>query len=88
VHAAGRIDPTSPTGVAVRDYAEQTGTENKNIQVDSLNAQAQEDEANAAYLRSAGSSALLSGDLSAAAGIFGKNGLAGMFPKAPGGAGQ
>jgi hypothetical protein len=78
IRAAARTDPTSPTGAAVRDYTEQIGTEQKNIQVDSITAQAQEDEANAAYLRSASSTALLSGVLGAGGGALGKNGLAGL----------
>jgi hypothetical protein len=65
IRAAAKTDPTSPTGVAVRDYTEQVDTENKNIKVDSIMAQAQEDEANAAYLRNASKTALLSGDLGA-----------------------
>jgi hypothetical protein len=83
VRAAARTDPTSPTGAAVRDYAESTGTEQKNIQVDSIMAQAQEDEANAAYLRNASSTALLSGDIGAAS--AGLKGLAGTFSSVPGG---
>lgn len=77
VRAANRTDPTSPTGVAVRDYVEGVGTEQKTTQVDSILAQAQEDTSNAAYLRDASSSALLSGDISAAADIT--KGLGGLF---------
>jgi hypothetical protein len=66
VRAAAHTDPTSPTGAAVRDYTEGTGTERKNIDVDSILAQSQEDEANAAYLRKAGSDALLAGDITGA----------------------
>lgn len=66
VNAAGRIDPTSPTAAAVRNTKEATMTNQKNIKVDSLTAQAQEDEANAAYMRFAGSQALLSGDIAMA----------------------
>jgi hypothetical protein len=65
VRAAARTDPTSPTGAAVRNTVEATGTENKNIQVDSIMAQAEQDRANAAYLRSASSTALLSGTIGA-----------------------
>lgn len=61
VRAAARNDPTSPTGAAVRDYAEDFGTNQKNIKVDSIMAQAQQDEAQAAYMRSASSTALLGG---------------------------
>jgi hypothetical protein len=78
VRAAARGDPSSPTGMAVRDYVEQTQTEKKDITVDSITAQAQEDEANAAYLRDASSKALLGGEL----GAFGKvaEGLAPVLP--------
>jgi hypothetical protein len=65
VRAAARTDPTSPTGAAVRNTVEATSTENKNIQVDSIMAQAEQDKANAAYLRSASSTALLSGGIGA-----------------------
>jgi hypothetical protein len=78
VRAAARTDPTSPTGAAVRDYVEQTGTEQKNIKVDSIMAQAQEDESNAAYLRKASSDALLGGDLGAVGNI-----LKGIGPALP-----
>jgi hypothetical protein len=78
VRAAARTDPTSPTGAAVRDFTQQVGTEQKNITVDSIEAQAQMDEANAAYLRSASSTALLSGVLGA-----GATGLQ-QFSKLPG----
>jgi hypothetical protein len=84
VRAAARTDPTSPTGAAVRDYTEQVGTEQKNIKVDSILAQSQQDEADAAYLRSASGTALLSGDIGAASDVFGNKGLAGLFPGAPG----
>jgi hypothetical protein len=83
IRAAARTDPTSPTGAAVRDYTEQVGTEQKNIKVDSIMAQAQEDESDAAYLRKASSDALLSGDLGAAGDILGTKGLSGLFPGKP-----
>jgi hypothetical protein len=70
VRAAGHTDPSSPTGAAVRNTVENIADTKKNIQVDSISAQAQEDEANAAYLRSAGSEALLSGEIGAGAGIL------------------
>ena len=65
VRAAARTDPTSPTGAAVRNTVEATATSDKNIQVDSIMAQANQDRANAAYLRSASSMALLSGGIGA-----------------------
>lgn len=78
VRAAAKTDPTSPTGAAVRDYTEQVGTEQKNIKVDSIMAQAQEDEANAAYLRKASSDALLGGELGAGGAVL--KGIAGALP--------
>lgn len=66
IRSAAHDDPTSPTGAAVRDYAEDVGTTQKTIQVDSILQQSQQDEADAAYLRKASSNALLSGDIAAA----------------------
>jgi hypothetical protein len=77
VRAASHDSPTSPTGAAVRDYTEMVGTEQKNIKVDSIMAQAQMDEANAAYLRTASTTALLSGGISAGGGIL--QGIAGYM---------
>lgn len=77
VRAAGHDDPTSPTGAAVRGQIQDIGTEKKNIQVDSINAQVQEDEENAAYLRAAGSQALMAGQIGAGADIL--KGLAGAI---------
>ena len=82
VRAASRADPSSPTGAAVRDFTEQTLTEQKNIKVDSLNQQAQMDEANAAYMRKSASDALLAGDITAGADVL--KGLSGLVPGAPG----
>lgn len=65
IRGAARTDPTSPTGAAVRNTVEAVGTEQKNITVNSITAQAREDEANAAYLRHASSEALLAGDIAA-----------------------
>ena len=76
MRAASHDNPTSPTGAAVRDYTEMVGTEQKNIKVDSIMAQAQQDEASAAYLRNASSVALLSGGIDAGAGIL--KGVAGL----------
>jgi hypothetical protein len=78
VRAASHDNPTSPTGAAVRDYTEMVGTEQKNIKVDSILAQAREDEASAAYLRSASTTALLSGGIDAGAGIL--KGISGLPP--------
>jgi hypothetical protein len=70
IRAAAHADLSSPTGAAVRDYTEEIGTEKKTTAVDSILAQAQQDEASAAYLRQAGSTALLSGDIGAFAGLL------------------
>jgi hypothetical protein len=83
VRAAARTDPTSPTGAAVRDYTEYTGEEQKNIKVSSIMAQATQDEADAAYMRTAASRALLAGDLAIAGDIAG--GLGGAVGGLPGG---
>jgi hypothetical protein len=81
VRAVARTDPTSPTGAAVRDYTEQVGTEQKEIQVGNILAQVKQQEADAAYLRYSGNVALLSGEISAGADILG--GLSGALK--PGG---
>ena len=63
VRAAMHTDPTSPTGAAVRGEMEATGQMRKDITVENILQQARMDEANAAYMRSQSSNALLSGDL-------------------------
>lgn len=70
VRGAMHADPNSPTGVAVRDYTEAVGTQQKDITVDSITAQAKMDESNAAYLRDASSKALLGGDLGIAGSLL------------------
>ena len=69
VRAAAHTDPSSPTGGAVRDYAEKVGNEQKSIKVNSILAQSQMDTANATYLRQAGNTALLAGNITAGADI-------------------
>jgi hypothetical protein len=71
VRAASHADPTSPTGAAVRGTMEEIGTEKKDITVENILQQTRMDEANAAYLRSASSNALLSGDIGMAGDLFG-----------------
>jgi hypothetical protein len=75
IRAAAHDDPSSPTGAAVRDYTEEVGTEQKTTQVDSILAQSQQQEADAAYLRKSASDALLSGDIAAGSDVL--KGLAG-----------
>jgi hypothetical protein len=87
VRAAQHTDPTSPTGAAVRGETEAIGVEKKGITVANIMQQVREDEANAAYMRTNASNALLYGDIA----VFGDiaSGLSGaakaMGPPAPGG---
>lgn len=71
VRAAANTDPNSPTGAAIRDSQEALGTQQKTIAVDSINAQSLQDRNDANFYRNASSQALLSGDISAAAGVAG-----------------
>jgi hypothetical protein len=77
VQSARHVDLTSPSAVAVREHEEFVGERAKTIEGDKLLAQSQQDEADAAYLRQAGSFALLIGKVSAGADIAG--GLAEAF---------
>lgn len=85
IRAAGHTDPFSPTGAAVRQTESDIGTEQKNIKVTSIMEQSQLDESEAAYMRYAGSEALLAGDIGIAGAGF--KGLAGAFSGLPGGGG-
>ena len=78
VRAAAHTSPASPTGAAVRGQVEDQLTNQKDIQVDSLDAQASMDQANASYLRSAGQTALLTGGLGMVSPLLGKQGFAGL----------
>ena len=69
VRSAGHTDPTSPSGMAVRDYHENIGLSQKAIAVDNIMVQAQQQEAEAAYLRKAGGFALTTSYVGAAADI-------------------
>lgn len=69
VRAAARADPNSPTGAAILDNQEQIGTEQKTTVVSSILAQANQDRSDAAYYREAADHALLTGYVSAGAGI-------------------
>jgi hypothetical protein len=86
VHAAAGTDPNSPTGAAFRDDQENIGTQQRTTTVDSILAQATQDKSDAAYYKSAASSALFAGEIGAAAGIA--KGIAGVSfgsTTAPGG---
>lgn len=81
--AAMHTDPSSPTSAAVRGFEENVGEENKNIKVTGILEQAQQDEADAAYARFAGSQALLAGDISMGGDVL--SGLSGAVRGLPGG---
>lgn len=66
VRAAAHTDPTSPTGGAVRENVEALGNEQRGIKVAGIEQQVRVDESNAAYMREAGSQALLGGDIAIA----------------------
>ena len=70
VRAAAHTDPSSPTGAAVRGEREALGTEAKGITVENIMQQARMDEANAAYMRSQSSNALLSGNIAMLGDLF------------------
>ncbi len=77
IRAAARTDPTSPTGAAYRGYQEEVGVQERGIETSSIMAQARQNEADAAYMRWAGSQALLAGDIGAGADIL--KGLRGLL---------
>jgi hypothetical protein len=83
IRAAMHTDPTSPTGAAVRGEFEAQGTMRKEITVENILQQTRMEEANAAYMRSAASNALLAGDIAMTGTAF--EGLAGAMG---GGSGQ
>ena len=70
VRAAAHADPTSPTGAAIRDWSETLGLTNKRIAVDNIIAQSNQEMADAAFLRSAGRTALFGGELGAGASLL------------------
>jgi hypothetical protein len=71
MRAASHGDPTSPTAAAYRNQQEQLGLSQKAIAVDQILAQSRQEENEAAYLRSAGKSALMSGYIGAGADFLG-----------------
>jgi hypothetical protein len=70
VRAAAHADPTSPTGAAIRDWNETLGLTEKSISVDNVLAQSRQQDSDAAYLRQAGKTALMSGYISAGSDIL------------------
>jgi hypothetical protein len=88
VRAAAHTDPTSPTGAAIRGERELLGTEQKEITVENIMQQARMDEANAAYMRSQSSNALLSGNVAMLGDLFsGAAGAMSGMGGTPGGGG-
>ena len=81
VRAAAHTDPSSPTGAAVRGYREELGEQQKEITVENILQQSRRDEADAAYMRSNATNALLAGDISMVATGF--EGLAGAMKPTP-----
>lgn len=71
IRAASHTDPTSPSGVAYRDYQEEIGVTQKSITVGSILAKSRQQEADAAYLRKSGSDALLLGKIGAVGQLIG-----------------
>jgi len=67
VRAAARTDPSSPTGLALRDRSEYLGERDIGIRVGNILAQVDQNEADAAYMRNAASFALTSGEIGAGA---------------------
>jgi len=70
VRAAANIDPTSPTTAAVLDRQEYVGNRARDISVENLMAQADENDASANYLRQAGAYALSQGKIGAFASLL------------------
>lgn len=81
VRAAAHDDPTSPTGAAIRDTAENRLTTQKTITVDNILEQVDEDESDAAYERSAAKYAMTGGIVGGAASLLG--GLGSAFKGMP-----
>jgi hypothetical protein len=70
VRAASNIDPTSPTTGAILDRQERIGDRARDISVENLMAQAEENDASANYMRQAGAFALSQGKLGAFATVL------------------
>lgn len=85
IRAAARSDPSSPSNFAARSSVEAVGIEQRDITVDSLKAQAQEDESNAAFMRQAASEAITAGNVAALADIL-KGAGGAVASGSPGGA--
>ena len=76
IRAASNTDPTSPTTAAVLEQQQARGERAKDITVENLMAQADENDASAAYLRQAGDYALEQGKMQAFTTILGGVGSA------------
>lgn len=71
IRAAARIDPTSPTTAAIEDRQRTLSDRQRTAALTSINAQVEDDESSAKYLRQAGDFALDMGYLNAAIGVTG-----------------
>lgn len=89
IRAAAGADPTSPTSAALRERAEYLSGRQRSTTVDSILAQASQDEADADYMRKAGKFALKQSYLQAAGGLLDKGSkmFGGGFGGAPTGGG-
>lgn len=65
VRAAANTDPNSPTGIAVKEHEAYLGERQRNIAVENIMAQSEQDVSDAAYMRQAGSYALAQGNTAA-----------------------
>jgi hypothetical protein len=65
IRAAAGADPTSPTSYALKDRTQFLGDRNRSTAVDSILAQAQQDDADANYMKQAGDFALTSSFINA-----------------------
>lgn len=70
IRAAAHIDPTSPTTTAVEEWQRTLSDRQRTAAVVSQKAQADSDEASAAYLRKAGDFALTQSYIGAAGGVL------------------
>ncbi len=76
IRGASHDDPSSPTGAAFRDAQENLGNWQRSIVTGNILAQARQQDADAAYLRAAGSNALLNGEIGGIGSFFTKAGQA------------
>jgi len=76
IRAAGNTDPLSPTGMAIKAKEQQVSDRNRITAVGNIRAQADEQQSEAAYRRTAGKYALLGGYIGAGSKVL--KGVGGM----------